>query len=97
MPVMKDTACAIEKESAGAVALTDGVVELPEQLSVAPAQFNRAVFIDEIDPDAGHINIARAIDFHVDGEIVAGNAPALLPEHRAIGRGIFDHNVVGVI
>ncbi len=93
----KDTACAIEIKSTRAVTLTDGIVELPEQLAVRPAQLNRAVFIYEIDAGTGHINIARAIDFHVDGEIVARHSPILAPEQRAIARGIFVHHVVGVI
>ena len=49
----------------------EGVIKLPEQLSIAPAQFDRAVLIDEINRRAGDIDVARRIDFHVDGEIVA--------------------------
>ena len=74
-----DPADTIEKQPTGTVILTQGVVKLPEQLPVAPSHFNRAVFVDEIDPNPSHIDVARGIDFHVGREI----APAysrLLPK-----------------
>ena len=63
---------------------TERVISLPKQLSIVPAQFDRAELIDKINPDTGDINVTSRIDFHVNGEIVAGNAPALLPNHRTI-------------